>query len=88
MQEDWDFNFAALAGCVIGGIAGYHAGGASTAVFGTYVGFAAGALTMAILAEASYTFSAASEAGGRFLRLVSPFATLGLLLAFAEKFWK
>ncbi|HEY5046440.1 MAG TPA: hypothetical protein VII49_00280 [Rhizomicrobium sp.] len=88
MHEDLDFHIAALLGCIVGSVCGFHAGGVITAVDGCFIGFAVSAFCTAILAELSYALRSTSVLGARRPGWLSPLITLGILLVLANRFWK
>jgi hypothetical protein len=87
MPEDFDFNVTALFGCIVGATAGFHAGGIVTAIDGAFIGFVASALCAAVIAELSYALWNVTSFGSRFLDILSPFITLGVLLILAQHYW-
>jgi hypothetical protein len=88
MHDEREFNIAALLGCIVGGLTGYHAGTLSSGVLGSFLGFAAAAITIAILAELVFALETASPATARLLSRLSPFVVLAVLLVLAGRFWR
>ena len=87
MHEDLDFNITVFLGCAVGAAVGYHLGAVQQAVDGAFLGLVASAACAAIIAELAYAVWSVSVLGSRILERLTPLITLGLLIAFARRFY-
>jgi uncharacterized membrane protein len=88
MHEEREFNIAAVLGCIVGAVTGYHTGTISSGVEGAFLGFAAGAICFAILSELAFAVEVACPAAARLLARISPVIVLAVLLVLAARFWR
>jgi hypothetical protein len=88
MHEEREFNIAALLGCIVGAVAGYHAGTISSGVLGSFLGFGVGAICIVVIGELAFALESVTHRGAKMLAWISPLIVLGVLLALAHLTWR